>query len=55
MLMTHIMNENIRPFIVKANTFDIYTRMQTYCPQGSEQRVEILETIKTISDTDMNA
>lgn len=53
LLMTHTMNDHIRPFLIKTNAFETYTCTQTYLPQGSEQRVDILESIKTIASTDI--
>lgn len=55
MLMTHTINEHIRPFIVQANAFETYAGMKKYLLQYSERRVDILEAIKTITSTDMTA
>lgn len=55
MLMTHTMNEHIRPFMVKENAFLTYECMQTYRPKGNEQRVDILAGVKDIDYSDLKA
>ena len=53
MLITHTMDECIRPFMVKTNAYETYACIQTYRPQKNEQRVEILEKVKTIDPSNM--
>lgn len=48
MLMTHTMNERICPYILKDKPFSTFVCLQTYGPNGNEQRVEILDNVQSI-------
>lgn len=51
-LMTHTMNERIRPFILQEDDFSTYICLEAYMPKGNELRVEILDSVQSIGFTD---